>query len=85
VELLYPGDHRVIAVKDDLVVVLGDDLFDQTVSDQDLRCRVRLSFHPDLDLPPVPVEVGALPFIMEQTVTGIDLHLFIDPKFHHIS
>jgi hypothetical protein len=66
------------------VIVLVNDLFDHTIIDHDLRCRVRFPLHPDLYLPPVPVEVGALPFVMEQTVAGIDLHLFIDRDFHCI-
>jgi hypothetical protein len=82
VELLDAGYHRVIAVQDYLVIVLVNDLFDQTVIYQDLRCRVRFSLHPDLNLPSVPMKVGAFADIMEQAVAGIKMHLFIDPDFH---
>jgi hypothetical protein len=30
----------------------------------------------------VPMKVGAFADIMEQTVAGIKMHLFIDPDFH---
>jgi hypothetical protein len=49
-----------------------------------LGYRVRLALHPDLDPPPVPVKVGTFADIMEKAVTGIDMHLFIDPDFHCI-
>jgi hypothetical protein len=64
------------------VIVLVDNLLDQTVIDQDLRRRVRFPLYPDLHLPPVPVEVGTFSLVSEQTVAGINLHLFIDPDFH---
>src|SRR5208283_4963537 len=73
VELCDAGDHRVILVEDDLVVVLVHNLLDNTIIDHDLRCRVRFSFHPYFDLPPVPVEVRALPVIMEESMAGVYL------------
>ena len=76
------GTIGIILVQDDLVVVLVDDLFDHAVIDQDLGYRVGLPLHPDLDLPAVPVKIGAFAFIMEQAVAGVDLHLLIDPDFH---
>jgi hypothetical protein len=84
VELFDAGNHRVFPVENNLVVVLVNDLRDQAIIDQDLGCRVRLALHPDLDPPPVPVKVGTFADIMEKAVTGIDMHLFIDPDFHCI-
>ncbi len=81
-ELSDPRNHRVIAVQDDLVIVFIDDLFNQAVVDQYLGCRVRFPLHPDLYFPPVPVKVCALPLVIEQTVAGINVYLFVDPDFH---
>jgi len=82
VELLDAGNHRVIAVQDNLVIVGVDDLFDQAVIDEDLGSRVRFPLHPDLDFPPVSMQVGALSLIIEQAVAGINMYRFIDPDFH---
>jgi hypothetical protein len=84
VELLDAEDHGVIDVQDNLMIVLINDLFDQTIVNQDLRGRVRFPLHPDLNLPSVPMKVGAFPFVMEQAMAGINMHLFIDPDFHRM-
>jgi hypothetical protein len=82
VELLYAGHHRVIAIEDNLMIIFIDDLFYQTIIDKDLCCRIWFPFHPDLNPPSVPMKVGAFAGIMEKTVAGINMHLFIDPYFH---
>jgi hypothetical protein len=78
------GDHRVVTVQDDLVIVFSNSLFDYVIIHEDSCGRVRLAANPHFHLPAVPVKVGTLPFIVEQPVARIDLHLFIDRDVHLI-
>jgi hypothetical protein len=66
------------------MIVLVNDLFDQTIVNQDLSHRVRFPLNPDLNLPSVPMKIGTFSLIMEKAVAGINMHLFVDPDFHRI-
>jgi hypothetical protein len=81
-ELFDTGNHRIIAVQDNLVVKFSDEILYQRIIYQYSGSCVGDSLNPYLHLPAVSVKIGALTLVMEKTVTRIYVNFFVDPDFH---
>jgi hypothetical protein len=81
-ELLDARDHGIVPVQDDLVIESFDDRFNGIIIDKYHGIFIDVSFHPDLRPPPVTVEIGALPLVMEKPMTCIKMDILVNPGFH---
>ena len=60
-----------------------DDRFNGIVIDKYHGIFIDISFHPDLHPPPVTVEIGAFPLVMEEAMTCVKMDILVNPGFHY--